>query len=128
MKIGLIIQGALAAFLLLVGLLCVAAAQRFYPATLPFLIAATVCVVLAIIGISLPGKRALMFWGLTLLHGSLFFPFWLAMTHWPGGDDGPGMMWMILVGGGACLAGALAVVFLIVGLISWHLGRQKTVQ
>ena len=115
MKAGLIIQGGLAALLLLVGLLCEAASQRFYPATIPFLTAAATCVFLAVRGMCVPDKAPRMFWLLTPLHGLLFLPFWFAMSRWPGGDDGPGMFWLTVVGGGSCLAGGTSLVFVIIG-------------
>lgn len=123
MKIGLIVQGGLAALLLLIGLLCVAASQRFYPATIPFLTAAVMCLFLAIRGLCVPAKASLMFWLLTPLHGLLFFPFWFAMSRWPGGDDGPGMIWVTIVGGGSCLAGVTSLVFGIIGAFSF--GKEE---
>lgn len=126
MKTGLIVQGGLAAFLLLVGLLCVASSQRFYPATLPFLTAAAACVLLAVRGVRVPDKATPMFCVLTPLHGLLFFPFWFAMSRWPGGDDGPGMIWLTIVGGGSCLAGVLGLAFGIIGAVSYGRAKRMT--
>jgi hypothetical protein len=125
MKTGLIFQGGLAALLLLVGLLCVAASQRFYPATIPFLTAAATCVFLAVRGVRVPDKAPLMFWIITPLHGLLFFPFWFAMSRWPGGDDGPGMIWLTIVGGGSCIAGVTSLVFVIIGTLSHGKAKRE---
>jgi hypothetical protein len=111
MKTGLIVQGGLAAFLLLVGLLCVASSQRFYPATLPFLAAAAACVLLAVRGVRVPDKATPMFWPHPL-HGLLFFPFRFAIRGgWS--DDDP-MIWLTK-SGWICIAGVLGLAFVIIG-------------
>jgi len=61
--------------------------------------------------------RVDLFWIVIPLHGLLFLPFHFAITRWPGGDDGPGMAWMLFVGGGSCIAGALALVLAVIGVV-----------
>jgi hypothetical protein len=124
MKLGLLIQGAFAGLLLVVALLCVGSAQRFYPTTIPFALQSAACVALAATGLRLPERRRSIFWVLTTCHGLLFFPFLFAMALWPA-DDGTGMIWLAIVAGGSCLAGVISVVFLVVGWVSLqHAGAE----
>jgi hypothetical protein len=126
MKLGLVIQGAFAGLLLVVALLCVGLAQRFYPTTIPFALQSAACVVLAATGLRLPERRASIFWVLTTCHGLLFFPFLFAMALWPA-YDGSAMIWLAIVGGGSCIAGAISVVFLFVGWVSLrHAGAEPS--
>ena len=90
----------------------------FYPFTLPFVVQAAVLVMLCAAGLA--AKRAIvpLFWITIPLHGLLFLPFYFAITHWPGGDDCPGLAWLFFVGGGSCIAGILAIVFAVIGIVT----------
>jgi hypothetical protein len=123
MKAGLILVGIWSLCLLLLSLFVVGAfdplhARSFYTFTLPFIILAALCVVIAVVGIAAKRARAVAFWVSTLLHGFLVLPYRFAMSQWPGGDDGAGMAWMYLVGWGSYVASVLAVILIAVVLMA----------
>ena len=122
MKAGLIIVGIWSLVLLFISLAIVGALGTlydgsFYPFTLPFIVWAGLCAILSIIGLVTTRTRSAVFWVVTPLHGLLFLPFRFAIKRWPGGDDGPGMAWAFFVGGGSCIAGLLALVLILMGII-----------
>lgn len=120
-KASLIIAGLWSAVLLLLSLAIIS--ERYYPFTLPFIISTAVLVALAIAGLVAKRARVVLFWIVIPLHGLLFLPFYFAITRWPGWDDGPGLGWLFYVGGGSCIAGALAVVLSIAGVVITVLRR-----
>ena len=61
--------------------------------------------------------RGILFWISIPLHGLLYLPYNFAISRWPGGDDGPGMAWLLFVGGGAIIAGVIASVIVIIEII-----------
>lgn len=122
MKTGLIIVGIWSGVLLFISLAIVGALGplydgSFYPFTLPFIVLVGICTTLSIIGLVAQRARSAVFWVVTPLHGILFLPFRFAMKRWPGGNDGPGMAWLFLLGGGSCIAGLLALVLIVIGII-----------
>jgi hypothetical protein len=131
MKASLIIAGIWSAVLLFLSLAITGAfgplySGSFYPFTLPFIISTAVLVALVIAGLIIKRARAVLFWIVIPLHGLLFLPFHFAITRWPGGDDGPGMAWLCLVGGGSCIAGVLAPVLAITGVVITVRRRKGT--
>ena len=123
MKTGLILVGVWSLCLLLLSLFVVGAfdplhARSFYAFTLPFIILAALCVVIAVVGLVAKPARAVAFWVSTLLHGFLVLPYRFAMNQWPGGDDGAGMAWMYLVGWGSYVSIVLAVMLIAIVLMA----------
>jgi len=115
MKAGLVIVGVWSVILLLLALTITGAfgdvyAGSFYSFTLPFIIMAATLAVLALAGLLLRPVRGVIFWLAIPLHGFLFVPFLCAIVRWPGGDDGPGMAWLLFVGGGSCIAAISSLV------------------
>jgi hypothetical protein len=123
MKASLIIIGIWSTVLLFMSLFIIS--ERFYPFTLPFIISTAVLVALSITGLVAKRARVILFWIVIPLHGFLFLPFYFGMTRWPGWDDGPGLGWLFFVGGGSCIAGALAVVLAITGVVITVRRRKK---
>lgn len=122
MKTGLIIIGIWSLCLFLLSLLIVGAFGSlydgsFYPFTLPFIVLAGTCVAVAVAGLVGKRIRSTMFWIAAPMHGLLFLPFQFAISRWPGGDDGPGMAWLLFVGGGSCIAGVLSLVLIVIAII-----------
>jgi len=122
MKAGLIIVGIWSAVLLFLSLIVTGAfgsiySGRFYTFTLPFIIAAAVLLLLALIGLVAKPARVVLFWIVIPLHGLLILPFHFAVTRWPGSDDSPGMAWLCLIGGGSCIAAVMAMVLAIIGIV-----------
>jgi hypothetical protein len=113
----LIVLGIWSLLLFGFSLLLACNAWRFYVFTLPFIITSGALVGLAATGIIVHRTRTAMFWIAIPLHGLLFLPFYFAMSRWPGGDDGPGLAWMVFVGGGSCIAGALAIILTVIGIV-----------
>ena len=123
MKVGLIMVAVWSMILLLLSLMIVGAfgpvySGSFYSFTLPFIFMAGLSFAMAITGIRLKGVTCMMFWITIPLHGALFFPFYFAISRWPGGDDGPGMAWLIVIGGGSCIAALLAAILIILGIVA----------
>ena len=105
MRTGLVIIGVWSGVLLLLSLTF----GGCYSFALPFILSAGLCVLLVVLGLIWKQLRATAFWVVMPLHGLLFFPYRYAIARWPGGDDGPGMAWLILVGGGSLIAAFLAI-------------------
>jgi hypothetical protein len=121
MKTGLVIVGVWSTILLLLSLMIVGALGpiydgSFYPFTLPFIVLAGVCILPPISGLVAKKARPLMFWISIPLHGLLILPFRYALKRWPGGDDGPGLAWGFIIGGGSCVACLIALALLTVGI------------
>ena len=121
MKTCLVIVAAWSTVLLLVSLMIVGTFAplyegHFYPFTKPFIFLSGLIVVLAIWGIVQQKARKAIFWSAVTLHGLLYLPYRYAINRWPGGDDGPGMAWVFLVGGGSYIAALIAVVIIIIAL------------
>ena len=74
-------------------------AGSFYWFTIPFIAASGMCTATAIVGLCWRARRRVVFWVAAPWHALLILPFAFAMAQWPGGDDGPGMAWMLLIGG-----------------------------
>lgn len=131
-KAGLIVVGIWSLCLFAVSLLIVGAfgplyAGSFYPATLLFIIPAGICVIVATVGLAARNARPAAFWLGTSLHGLLFLGFRFAMNRWPGGDDGPGLAWLFVVGAGSSLASFVAVVFIVAGFLAAAMKGKSTV-
>ena len=121
MKTSLVIVAAWSTVLLLVSLMIVGTFAplyegHFYPFTKPFIFSSGFIVVLAIWGIAQQEARKVIFWSAVTLQGLLYLPYRYAINRWPGGDDGPGMAWVFLVGGGSYIAALIAVVVIIIAL------------
>jgi hypothetical protein len=106
--IMLVLIGVWSACLFIAGLTFAGAfasdAGSFYWFTLPFLADTAVCVVLCCAGVVIRRTRQTVFWVVAPFHALLFVPFLFAMALWPGGDDGPGLAWLFLIGGGSLIA------------------------
>ena len=93
-------------FLLLIGLTVTGVfpsyAGSFYWFTLSFLFHTATCFFLSVKCQIRPNAdlRKKITWSIRLLPLSWFF----AMVQWPGGDDGPGLAWMLFVGGASVLS------------------------
>jgi hypothetical protein len=121
MKISLIIVAAWSTVLLLVSLMIVGTFPpiyegNFYPFTGPYIIMSGLIVAMAFWGSAHQQSRKAIFWAAVPLHGLLYLPYRYAINRWPGGDDGPGIAWVFLVGGGSCIAALVAVVLIIIEL------------
>jgi len=68
---------------------------------------------LSVTGLIVKRHQASLFWIAVPLHGLLFLPFGYAVSCWPRGDDGPGMAWGLLIGGGSFIATLLTAILLI---------------
>jgi hypothetical protein len=122
MKAGLIIVGIWSALLLLLSLTATGAfgflyEGSYYTFTLPFIVATALVLSLAVSGLVATRIRSSMFWFVTPLFGLLYFPYQYAVAQWPGGDDGPGMFWLLFVGRGSQIAGILAIVIIVTGIV-----------
>jgi len=110
---ALVVIAGWSACLLLAGLTVVGAfgfyAGSFYWFTVPFLVAAGLCAAGATAGLWSRHLRARLFRIVAPCHALLILPCALGMALWPGGDDGPGMAWTVLIGGGSIVALVLAV-------------------
>lgn len=74
--------------------------DRFYIFTLPFTVLSFLTFLIAI-----PSKSKAAFWRISVITFSLLVVPWLyASFLWPSGDDGPGMRWGIMIGGGTLAA------------------------
>jgi len=74
----------------------------FYFFTIPYIIYSFSCFSISLYAILL--KRFEVGKVVSILHSFSIVFFLLAIYHWPGGDDGSGMAWMIYVGFGSILA------------------------
>jgi hypothetical protein len=117
MTLPLIVIGGWSACLCLASLIVVGAfgfyAGRFYWFTSPFIVASGLCAATAIWGVSSRSQRSAVFWIVAPWQALLFPAFAFAMAQWPGGDDGPGMAWLLPVGGGSALASVLSFALMI---------------
>jgi len=114
--------------LLIVGVFPSLYAGSFYLFTLPFIISSAFCFVLASIALGISKIRPIVFWVVTILHGLLYFPYRLAITRWPGGDDGPGMAWFFILGEGSCVAAVVSIILILcvaVSIVVKYKKRQK---
>jgi len=122
MKIGLVITAAWSLLLILASLTFIGVFP-FYPArlydfTLPFVAHAIGTHITAVLGLVVRRIRSIIFWPALALLGSLVFSYHYAMSQWPGGDDGPGMGWFFIVGGGSYVALATALLSAVLVAIS----------
>ena len=107
MKIIILIIAALWSLLLLLAAMMVSGAFPFYAGSfywfsVPFHFHASTCMLLSVMCLLRPNQdiRKIISWLLRLLPISWIF----AMMQWPGGDDGPGMAWLLLVGSGSMIS------------------------
>lgn len=63
----------------------------------PFVVASVTCVVAAAVAMATSAISRVAFWVADASCSCLLPAAWFAMDRWPGGDDGPGMMWSIFV-------------------------------
>ena len=127
MKISLVIIAAWSLLLILASLAFIGAFP-FYPArlydfTLPFVSHAIGTHITAVLGVVIRRIRSIIFWPAIALHGSLVLSCRYAMSQWPGGDDGPGMGWFFIVGGGSYVA--LATALLCAMLVAFSRAENK---
>lgn len=94
-----------------------------YPFTQPFLIVSLLSSVLSAAGFVIQNRQRIVFIISLCLFASLVVPWWYAMRQWPGGDDGPGMFWMLFVGGGSILA-LISVFFMTLYYVAKHINRD----
>jgi len=90
----------------------------YYSFALPTVVAAVFCLLFSVLGLSgLLPKRVAFWWAVPA--GSLtFLAAAYALSRWPGGDDGPGMFWMLFVGSSSAILSILSVVLLVVGIVA----------
>jgi len=91
----------LSILLLMLGLY-VSVAGSFYWFTIPFFVHVVMNILLSVKFYFYPSAelKQKKDWLFRLLPITAIFPMFL----WPGGDDGPGMAWMLFVGGGSLFA------------------------
>lgn len=92
---------------------------NFYWFTVPFIAASGSCAVAAVVGLCWRARRSAVFWIVGPCHTALLVPFLFAMVQWPGGDDGPGMAWLFLIGAGSVVAFLLGAALM---LHAWWVG------
>lgn len=103
--------------MLLLSLWCATGnALRFYPRTLLLMFQAGVVVLIALCGLWWPTKRRNCQILSSILLGLLAIP--CLLGTFPGGDDGGGLCWMFVVGGGCVVSFCVAIVPLTIGLSS----------
>jgi hypothetical protein len=90
--------------------------------TLPFILLAGACFLLAVIGLFTPSKRKSIFWVIAPVHGAMLIPYGFAMLLWPGGDDGGGLNWLWFVGAASVVALLLSLILMIV---VWWIQKKK---
>lgn len=103
--------------LLLSYRLAVHNALAFYPETIAVMVQAGVAGALALVGL-VSSRRQLLFLALSsAILGLLFLPWYYGGTGFPGGNDGGGMGWLILGGGGCLLSFVYAIIAVLLGCI-----------
>ncbi|MES9972375.1 MAG: hypothetical protein ABW092_20270 [Candidatus Thiodiazotropha sp.] len=112
---GLFFTGAWSLILFAASLLIASTANQFYVSTLPFIVTSGLIVILAFIAAQSDRLRRGLYWAVVSMHWLLFVPFFFALNRWPGGDDGPGLAWLLFIGSGSFIAFILAIVFAIKG-------------
>lgn len=116
----------LVACVVMLGVSChraVEGALQFYPATIPTLVQAGLGGLIALAGLTFVRKRFVCLFISSAALGLLGLPAFYAMSQWPGGDDGGGMGWLFIVGGGCAVS--LVVALVTVGLGILELGRPR---
>ena len=91
----------------------------FYWFTVPHLLLVIACCLIVYIDYKLGAT-----WSLTLAWiFILVLPvtYWFAISRWPGGDDGPGLAWALLVGG-------VSLVSVLVGIPLLFLGHKLKIR
>ena len=94
----------------------------FYPFTLPFILQSTACVICACFAI-FSRHRRLFFWITVALNGLLILAHHYAMSRWPGGDDGPGLAWLLILKPVVIISGIISVIW---GLLVVILKKKKS--
>jgi hypothetical protein len=112
---GLFFVGAWSFILFAASLFITLNANQFYVFTLPFIVISGSIVVLAFVASQSTRLRPALYWIAISLHWLLFAPFFFALNRWPGGDDGPGLAWLLFIGSGSFIAILLALIFTIKG-------------
>ena len=77
---------------------------NFYGFTIPFIVASFSSFVLAVCGLWIKAKRKIIFIYSLVLFSSLVVPHSYALLQWPPDDDGAGILWSFVLGGGVLLA------------------------
>jgi hypothetical protein len=91
-------------------------AAHFYPATIPTMVQAGLGAIAAIVGLGVSRLRFLCLAVSSAALGLLGFPAFYAMLRWPGGDDGGGLGWLFIVGGGCFASFVIAGMTMLIGL------------
>jgi len=90
----------------------------YYSFTLPTVVAAAVCLLSSVLGLSGVLPMRVAFWSAVPVGSVTFLAAAYALSRWPGGDDGPGMFWMLFVGSSSAVLSLLSIVLLFVGIIA----------
>jgi hypothetical protein len=98
----------------------------FYPFTLPTVFVAAFCFLLSALALAKVVARRISFWLVVSVGSSAFIMSRYAMAFWPGGDDGPGMLWLLLVGFGSALLSLSSIVMFILGAAISYKTRNDT--
>jgi hypothetical protein len=95
----------------------------FYWFTTPHLILALLSPVFVIVDFKLVAR-----WSVTIASVSMLglpVTYWFAATRWPGGDDGPGIAWALLVGGFSLVTVLAGIPLLLLGhRVKKHQGKR----
>ena len=90
------------------GWLCVKAAHHTYPFSVPFVVTIVICSCVGLVAVGMNTRAT------SLIHNGLvmlsLIPYFLAVGNWPGGDDGPGMGMVFIIGPTLLAATALAFI------------------
>lgn len=128
MKKRLISVLAVSLILLMLALwIAVILAGNQYAFTYPFLSASLISVLVSGPGLYFKRWRSPTFVVSTILLAFLFIPASYALRCWPGGDDGPGMAWILFIVFGSRIAAILSIALLIGSIVLALVKRkQKT--
>lgn len=101
-------------------------AADFYPATIPTIVQAGLAALVAMVGLGAWRRRLLCLVISSAALGLLGLPALYASAQWPGGDDGGGFGWLIIIGCGCVVSFVVAFATAIIGIGCGGSGGQKT--
>lgn len=99
-------------------------AAHFYPATIPTMLQSALAVAIAAAGLRASRRQFMCLLISSAALGLLGFPALYAALQWPGGDDGGGLGWGFIVGGGCLVGFVIGLTTLVLGLISRRQERR----
>jgi hypothetical protein len=91
-------------FLLFAISLLLSSQSGFYTFTIPFILLSFCTFVVGICGLAIQNKRSAFFVSSLIILALLIIPYSIAVSQWPPDDDGIGIGWSFILGGGVLLA------------------------